>query len=121
MQQWYRKGASMRNNLSLAANTIEKTFDVLADLKCVESSEFRNMVFSEVVDTLGDYPRPTPKGGAPKEANPEAKSLAAYLYVSNARNTAKLFKCGCIDHETAETQVYECLVAAYSILEDLAQ
>lgn len=46
-------------------------------------------IFQKAIDTMGSYPKPTEKGSMP-ETEPKPAVLAAYFYVSNARNALKL-------------------------------
>ncbi len=63
--------------------------------------------FTNAVDTLGDYPRPTEKGNTTEPPTPD---LIGYLLVSNARNILKL----------GRLEYYTFLKAQYKAIENLS-
>ncbi|MEJ8606539.1 hypothetical protein JSO56_06345 [Riemerella anatipestifer] len=70
-------------------------------------------VYSEIIETLGTYPKPQEKGN-PEAPTPEI--LGAYLCASSVRNACKLTLLGYLDNRTAKTTITDYLTNALTLL-----
>lgn len=81
----------------LRVDIIKDSFDMIAGFEFLNNIEQKE-VFQSIINTLANYPKPQKKGSSKKATN---KDIAAYLYVSNTRNSSKLAIMGFLDHKEA--------------------
>lgn len=95
------------------ASTIAACFDDLAAAPYLEDRHAYYELAQSIIDTLGNYPKPREKDNHTK---PPRKELAAYLYVSTARNKLKLAQLECVPYDLAFVSAYSCFESALSLL-----
>ncbi|MDO5665138.1 MAG: hypothetical protein Q4G63_07770 [Bacteroidia bacterium] len=72
--------------------------DLLASIPFLSDNDERDELATNIIDTLGSYPKPQKKNEE-KEVHPN--ELGAYLFTSTARNNAKLAQLGFIPYGKA--------------------
>lgn len=97
------------------ASTIAACFDDLAAAPYLEDQQANYELAQSIINTLGDYPKPREKDN---HTEPPREELAAYLYVSTARNKLKLAQLDYIPYDLAFVSVYSCFETAMSLLTD---
>lgn len=95
------------------ASTIAACFDDLAATPYLEDQHANYELAQSIIDTLGNYPKPHEKGN---HTEPPRAELAAYLYVSTARNKLKLAQLECVPYDLAFVSAYSCFESALSLL-----
>lgn len=96
-------------------STIAACFDDLAAAPHLENQQAHYELAQSIIDTLGSYPKPREKGN---HAEPPREELAAYLYVSTARNKLKLAQLDYIPYDLAFVSAYGCFEMAMGLLTD---
>lgn len=107
------------NNLTSRhrAEQIKGALDALAVINCVSPDQMAG-VFDDVINTLCGYPKPQPKQSDTPHPEADPADLAAYLFVSMARNTAKLACIGSVCTTTAPQLIEIYLSNALSVIID---
>ena len=95
------------------ASTIAACFDDLAAAPYLEDQHTNYELAQSIIDTLGNYPKAREKSN---HTEPSRKELAAYLYVSTARNKLRLAQLECEPYDLAFVSAYSCFESALSLL-----
>ncbi len=99
-------------------NQVKDCMDLLATLPAVSSSERVDLALS-VIDCMGGYPKPVPKGAGANAPKPMPQLLGAYIHVNNARSALRLFTLGYKTSKEAFTAAQNGLECALSLLLEL--
>ena len=94
-------------------STIAACFDDLAAAPYLEDQHAHYELAQSIIDTLGSYPKPREKND---HTEPPREELAAYLYISTARNKLKLAQLECVPYDLAFVSAYSCVESALSLL-----
>lgn len=85
-------------------------FDTLAGFPFSVSDTEKQALAQSIIETLGDYPKPQRKG--------DTTETGAYIFVSMARNTAKMAKLGYMPYSFAFGDIASCFERALGLLSD---
>ena len=92
---------------------LKTCLDTLAEFPYLTATPEKVQLLESIIDTLGGYPKPREKGD---HAEPPTGTLAAYLFVSNARNAVKLGCIGSYSYADAARIAANNLESAFSLI-----